>query len=165
MKPTHTKKTATLFWIFAMSLSSTHFAYSEGNEKEHHEEESHEEEEVSPSVGAGKAVTEANKKEGLKLSEKAIASLGITYLPASSSETQQLPLSCVVFFQDEAGVYRVRNGWIKLIEIEITARKNAEITFKTREIAAGDQIVKGGVPLLRAAELEALSGSGEGHGH
>lgn len=124
-----------------------------------------EEEEASSSVGPNKAITAANPKSGLQLSDKATALLGLAFEKISSTKTHRVPASCAVYFQDEVGVYRVRGGWIKLVEIEIKSRTASEIVFDSSEIQPEDTIVNAGVPLLRVAELEAWGGSGEGHGH
>ena len=125
----------------------------------------HEEEEGGARFGPGKAITAANKKDGIQLSERAVKTLGLGYMNVSGQGIFKLPFKSAVFFQDEVGVYRLKNGWHKLIEVELVSKTAAEVVVKTSEINSGDQIAKDGVPLLRAAELEAWGGSGDGHGH
>lgn len=130
-----------------------------------HEEEGEEKEEGSASVGPGKAITQADKKEGIQLSKNAIQSLGIKLQVIQSEKTHRFPKQALVHFQDEVGIYRLRGDWFKLVEIQILSQTGSEVTVKTDEIQPKDQIVIGGVPLLRVAELEAWGGSGDGHGH
>lgn len=148
----------------------------ESGKDEHGEEEGHgdehghghgeEEEEGGARVGPGKAITAASKKDGIKLSDKAIQTLGLRYQQIKSEGAHKLPAKAVVYFQGEMGVYRLRNGFFKLIEeIALTSKTSTEVTVKTAQIKSGDQVVIDGVPLLRAAELEAWGGSGDGHGH
>ncbi len=139
-----------------------------GDHDDHAEEEGHgdhEEEEGGARFGPGKAITAANKKDGIQLSEKAVKTLGLSYVAATGDGTFKLPFKTAVFFQDEVGVYRLKNGWHKLIEVQLISKTASEVVVKTAELKAGDQIAKDGVPLLRAAELEAWGGSGDGHGH
>jgi hypothetical protein len=137
-------------------------AHGEGEEEGHGD---HEEEEGGARFGPGKAITAANKKDGIQLSEKAIKTLGLSYVAATGDGTFKLPFKTAVFFQDEVGVYRLKNGWHKLIEVQLISKNANEVVIKTSELKSGDQIAKDGVPLLRAAELEAWGGSGDGHGH
>lgn len=134
----------------------------------HGEEEGHgdhEEEEGGARFGPGKAITAANKKDGIQLSEKAVKTLGLNYISVTGDGIFKIPVKSAVFFKDEVGVYRFRHGWHKLIDVELVSKTATEAVVKTSEIKSGDQIAKDGVPLLRAAELEAWGGSGDGHGH
>lgn len=139
------------------------------NGNREHKEEGHgdheEEENDSARFGPTKAITMANKKDGFKLSEKAIKMLGISYIAVNGNGTFKVPAKSVAFFQDELGVYLFKDGWHKLIEVELVSKNQTEIVIKTEELKTGDQIANDGVPLLRAAELEAWGGSGDGHGH
>lgn len=141
----------------------------EGKEEGHgdHEEGGHEEEEEGGArFGEGKAITAGNKKDGIQLSAKAVQTLKLAHAPVQSSGGNfKVPFKSAVFFQDEVGVYRFKDGWYKLIEVELVSKNSTEVVVKTSELKSGDQIVTSGVPLLRAAELEAWGGSGDGHGH
>ncbi len=134
-------------------------------EKEEKGHGDHDEEEGGARFGPDKAITAANKKDGIQLSEKAAKTLGLSYVAASGDGTFKLPFKTAVFFQDEVGVYRLKNGWHKLIEVQLISKTMSEVVVKTSELKSGDQIANDGVPLLRAAELEAWGGSGDGHGH
>ncbi len=123
------------------------------------------EEEASSGIGPGKAVTETSKTLGLKLSEKAIQTLSLHTSAIQSQNTHRLPSKAIVYFQDEAGIYREKDGWYKLIEVEIVSRAGVETTIKSSDLKPGDHLVIDGVPLLRVAELNAFGGAGEGHGH
>lgn len=147
--------------------SAKHSDHEGGDEKHGHKEgeEDEEEEEGAASVGPGKAITAASKQTGIQLSEKAVQTLGLKTTTIESQNIHRLSPKAVVSFQDEMGVYRLRSGWYKLIEIEISSKSAQEIVVKSAELKPGDQIVTEGVGLLRVAELEAFGGSGEGHGH
>lgn len=146
-------------------------AHEEGGHDDHGEGEEggghgdHEEEEGGTRFGPGKAITAANKKDGIQLSEKATKTLGLSHITATGTGTFKLPFKSAVFFQNEVGIYRLKNGWHKLIEVELISKTTTEVVVKSSELKSGDQVAKDGVPLLRAAELEAWGGSGDGHGH
>lgn len=114
-----------------------------------------------PRVGPGMAVLAANEKDGMQFSEAAVRRLGLTFLKATAAEAQLVPLKSVVFFRDEAGVYRVRGGWFKLVEVEVVAKSPREARVRTSEFKPGDRIVVEGAPYLRAAELEILGAEKE----
>ncbi len=146
------------------SETSKEAEHEHGHNKEEGHDDHHEDEDATR-FGPNKAITAANKREGIQLSEKASKTLGLTYVAITGHGTFKVPVQSAVFFQDEVGVYRFKNGWHKLIEVELVSRTTTEVVVKTSELKSGDQIAKNGVPLLRAAELEAWGGSGDGHGH
>jgi hypothetical protein len=165
-----------LFVSLTVSLKAEEDHHEHGEESHehgvepHHEEEgeSHEgEEETSSSVGPGNAVTEADHETGFKLSDKALRTLALELAPIRPQASYTLPKTAIVYFKDEAGVYRLREGRFKLIEGDAEAQAD-KILFTPEPKDAfqrGDQIVIKGVPLLRVTELDAFGGSGEGHAH
>jgi len=134
------------------------------SEEEHdHAEEGPEK--ISPTVGSGKAVTEASREKGIKLSEKALQVLGIQVRPIMGNSPFQIPAAALVYFQDEIGVYRFRGGFFTLIPVKILKKTESDITLMSGELRPGDGIAQKGVGFLRVAELEAFGGAEEGHGH
>lgn len=128
-------------------------------------EEGEEEEEFSSSVGPGNAVTAANPETGFQLSDEAFKTLGIKTQALPGNNT--FPKQAIVYFKDETGVYRQRDGWYKLIEGKAESQGNRVrfVPHNRQDLRAGDQIVVDGVPLLRVAELDAFSSGDAGHGH
>ncbi len=139
-----------------------HAAHNEGEEEGHGHGHG---EEGSSRVGPDKSITAATREDGIQLALQAVKQLGLKTTAASGAETFSVPAKSVVQFQDENGVYRLRDGWYKLVEVALLSKTSSEFTIRTREIKSSDQIVTEGVPLLRVAELEAWGGSGDGHGH
>jgi hypothetical protein len=142
--------------IFCLSLTLT--LRAETGHSDH-------EEEASSNVGHGNAVTAADKHVGLQLSPEALKTLGIKtqLLPAASG----LPKSAIVAFKDETGVYRLREGWYKLIEGHVQPQGN-RVRFTphdNHDFRPGDHVVVEGVPLLRVTELDAFSSGDAGHAH
>lgn len=154
-----------LFLIALVLINTVSVTYVLSNEGNHEGEEHQEAEEVSGSVGPGKSIEAANRKEGIKLSQKAISTLGLEVKKVNSGSPFQLPVSSLVYFQDEVGVYRLRNGWFKLLEGKVRTRKETIAIVEISDLLPSDEVVVKGVPLLRVTELEAFGGSGEGHGH
>ncbi|MBL0250256.1 MAG: hypothetical protein IPQ26_06350 [Elusimicrobia bacterium] len=79
-----------------------------------------------------------------------------------------LPKSAIATFKkDETGVYRLQDGYYKLIEGEARPRGLLVrfIPHRKKDLRPNDQIVVEGVPLLRVAELDAFSTGEAGHGH
>lgn len=146
---------------FAAFASGDHGKGEKEHEGEEHKEEA---EEASPGVGPNKAITEADHEKGFKLSPEATKTLAIKSAPAThlTSGGGIVPKSALAFFQGEVGVYRLRDGWYKLVEVTLTPKTSS---IKTNEFKANDQIVVEGVPLLRIADLDASGGNEEGHGH
>ena len=134
----------------------------EGGE-EHSDEHGEEKEEANPNVGPGKGV-EAFGHEGMKLSAKAAASLGFKTSPIAGNGAVKVPVSALVFFQDEVGVYRSRGGWIKLVEVELAERTKRDAIVRSKELKPGDQLVVAGAAAIRVIELDLTSGD-VGHGH
>ena len=137
---------------------------------EHGEEhgEAHEEgeESQSPGVGPGKAILEANHEKGFKLSEAAFKTIGVkTAAVQAVAGGATVPRVSLVFFQGEVGVYRVKDGWYKLIEVQIASRNKETAVVRSSELKSGDQVANEGVALLRVADLDAKGGNEEGHGH
>ena len=132
-----------------------------------HADGEHEADEPSSGVGEGKAVEAASRERGIRLSEKAARTIGIATESVKRVGAGDYALSpqCVVYFQDKKGVYRLRDGWFKLVEVEVVRQLAKGIVIRSDGIKPGDNVVSAGVPLLRVSELEAFGGSGEGHGH
>lgn len=140
-------------------------AHDDHAAEEGHSDHEEEGEEGGSGVGPGKAITAASKTQGIQLSEFAVKTLGLKTAPIVAPSNHRLSPGALVKFQNEAGVYRLRGGWFKLIEGKLLSLSATEALFQSNELRPGDQIVIEGVPLLRVAELEAWGGSGDGHGH
>lgn len=132
----------------------------------HKEEEGHDEHEESEEgsvggVGKGNAVTAADENDGIRLSPKAIETMGIKTAPYNKG---QIPASALVRYQDNIGVYRLRNDWFKLLPIRIKGQQGDILTILAADLEPNDQIVIERTGLMRAAELDAFSGEAS-HSH
>lgn len=103
-------------------------------------------------VGPGKAVVAADEKTGIQLSEKALKTLELSFTEARSTSVV-VPRSALVQFQDFSAIYRLRNGWFKMIEVEPTFH-NGEAVLNSKDLSPGDKIVTENSGLLRVVELD-----------
>lgn len=120
---------------------------------------------VSEKISLGKAISAASGKQGIQLSEKAQKRLKLRFLSLPSSSPYTVPSSSLVFSKKEVGVYRLREGWFKFVEVEKSpSPSKGRVLIHSENLQAGDQVVVEGAPFLRIADLEAF-GAEEGHGH
>ena len=129
-----------LFFCMAAILLSSTFVHGE------------EEGKTKDRVGPGKAVIAANEKEGFKLSEKAQQSLNLSFSKVTSLKVT-VPLDALISFQDFLAVYRLRNGWFRLVEVEPHIQ-GQQATFTSKDLNPGDQMVITNGGLLRVVELD-----------
>lgn len=108
-------------------------------------------------AGRSLAVSEANAKDGFQLKEKAQKNIGVIR-QAVGSPPYTLPSSCLIYFGDKIGVYRIRNGWFKLITISIDKKSNGSVSFSSNELQANDEVAVQGGALLRVTEMDAFGG-------
>tara|TARA_B110001454_G_scaffold219192_1_gene251166 strand:- start:53054 stop:53503 length:450 start_codon:yes stop_codon:yes gene_type:complete len=104
-------------------------------------------------VGPNKAVLAASEKDGLKLSEKAIKNFSLSFKKINSLGEFTVPTSALVQFQDFMAVYRLRDGWFRMVEIEPRVQ-GAMAVFSTKELIPGDQVVVANGGLIRVVELD-----------
>lgn len=133
--------------------------HKEGEPDDHSGEGGHEEESTG-GVGHDNAVTTANEEKGIQLAPKAVQAIGLQ--TTEISETK-VPESALVFYQDKVGVYRLRDGWYRLIPLN-RAVDGGGYALPGAEFLPGDRLVIAGAALLRVAELDAFSEE-VGHEH
>lgn len=105
-------------------------------------------------VGEGKAISAVDEHDGFKLSAEATKRLKIRTRPYMGSFVG-LSDSSYVTVRKERALYRLRNGFYKLID---------EHDFKA-EFKDGDEIVVSGVELLRISDIFSTDKSEYGHAH
>lgn len=103
-------------------------------------------------VGPGKAVLAASQEEGIKLSEKALSALELKFSEVNSRQIS-VSKSALIQFQDFSAIYRERNGWIKMVEVE-PLFKNGHALFESEDLKPGDRLVVENGGLLRVVELD-----------
>jgi hypothetical protein len=105
-----------------------------------------------------KAVLEANVESGFRLSEKATASIQLKFQAATPGQSQLIPRMALVHYQDQIGIYRLRNGFYKLLPIRIASQNQNKVSIEFADLKTGDQIVTEGVALLRVTDMDAFGG-------
>lgn len=106
-------------------------------------------------AGPTLAVLEANIKDGFRLSEKAKKVIGLVTKPLGS-KPYIIPPNAIVNYGDRVGVYRLRNGWFKLIEIRNSEGLKSSVAINNADLKNDDQVAVEGVALLRVSEMDAF---------
>lgn len=145
-------------FFFKPAFSNDHAPHHDHEEDSDKDKDEHEnEEEAAGGVGPNNAVTAADEHDGIKLSPKTIK---LIELKTELYDGQTIPKSALVFYQDKIGVYRLRDGWFKLVPVTF----NSQLLPQSKDLRSDDQIVTQAMGLLRVAELDAFSGE-VGHSH
>lgn len=164
-----------LFFILILILSSGIIATAseDGIERSHERmllekqnilpNQKNNEEEKKSQVGADKGITEANEKDGIKLSKEAEEKFEIQRIKVLSILTE-IPLTAIVTAGIEKNIYRYRNGFYRRIDFETKKRKADKVLIHSNDLKINDEIVIVGISFIRLAELAAFDGS-EGHSH
>ena len=128
-----------------------------------HGEEGHEE--GGANVGPDKGILEASEENGIKLAPQAIKNFGLETVQLAGSSPWTVPTSAILHSLEETNIYRVRNGFYKRIDFNLSKRSQEQMTISSQDLNAGDEVVISGVGFLRIAELTAFGGAPEGHSH
>lgn len=115
-------------------------------------------------TGANKAVLEADAERGLKLSEKAVRRLGVQTARLAGTGPFRVSAKALVHTKEEVGIYRLREGWYKRVDIEVRGTEHGSAVVSAKDLKAGDLVVVAGAPLLRVAELDVLAEEAD-HAH
>ena len=132
---------------------------------DHGEAESdHDEHSGGKAIGPGKAIEEIDPMKGFRLSIEAVKTLEIeleTYKKAEFAISK----SSLVTSKSEKGIYRLRDGFFKLIPVELIGKTQNGYVVKVSELAPGDQIVSNGAGLLRVADVYSTDSAEYSHSH
>lgn len=116
-------------------------------------------------IGADQGITEFKKDLGFKLSSEAFKRLGIQSVkPTNSAAGVTVPASALVRTLKKSYVFRIQNGFIKGIDIDLIQAKKAQLIFKSTELTPNDEIITQGVGFLRILDL-GLGSAGEEDEH
>ncbi|OYZ23535.1 MAG: hypothetical protein B7Y39_04305 [Bdellovibrio sp. 28-41-41] len=108
-------------------------------------------------AGATLAVQEANLKDGFRLTDKAKEAIGVK-TKALGPKPFKLSANSLVHYSDKVGVYRLRQGWFKLIEVKKTNQDNGSVLISSSDLKESDDVAVEGVALLRVSEMDAFGG-------
>lgn len=100
------------------------------------------------------AVLESSEERGFRLSPQALQTLGIETSPFPPGGIEKIPASALVYFRDEVGVYRLREGWFRLVALD-----------HPEELQNGDAIAVRGAPFLRVTDMSLFGEQISGHHH
>ncbi|MBX9767228.1 MAG: hypothetical protein K2X47_08155 [Bdellovibrionales bacterium] len=115
--------------------------------------------EVGAGVRAGPtmAVLEATLDDGFRLAEKAKKVIGVVTRPIGT-KPYVIPRMALVFYGDRVGVYRLRQNWFKLVEVQTVSKTSDSVSVSSPDLKVDDQVAIEGVALLRVSELDAFGG-------
>ena len=100
------------------------------------------------------AVLEASPERGFRLAPQAVQTLGIETIPLQRGKPEEIPASALVYYQDEIGVYRLRDGWFRLIPLDAP-----------EELRSGDSVAIQGAGFLRVTDMSLFGNQPSGHHH
>lgn len=103
--------------------------------------------------GPGKAVIEAQEASGIKLSEKATRNLELQFASVTQTGFVAVSPAALIKFQDFFAIYRKREGWFKMLEVEPRS-SNGKVVISSKELKAGDEVVTTNADLLRVVDLD-----------
>ncbi|MGE4108435.1 MAG: hypothetical protein AB7F66_14610 [Bacteriovoracia bacterium] len=100
-----------------------------------------------------KAIEGAELEKGFRLRAQAAESLGVRFTLVGASQLVAEP-GGIVRFQDFTAVYRRRDGWVRMVEIEGAESADGKIHFSSKDFSAGDEIAIQGAPALRVIDMD-----------
>ncbi len=139
--------------------------HAEGEKPDEHDHEGGHEEEESANIGPEKGILEADEKNGFKLAPQVFKNFEIQTLKLSGSGPWMIPLSARLISMEEVNLYRVRNGFFKRIDFNISKKSSEQLTISSVELKPGDEIATTGIGYLRIVELAAFGGVADSHSH
>lgn len=99
----------------------------------------------------------SHRKDGFRLAENAKKVIGLGVEPLAPLRTKFLKVLLSIM-EIRSGVYRLRDGWFKLVEIQKISDSNSETTISSSDLKTSDQIAVEGVALLRVSDMDAFGG-------
>lgn len=132
----------------------------EGHDKESPQGEHHEE--ANSGVGPDKGITEKNEKDGFKLSPEAMKTIAFQTINYQS-ETFEIAKKALVQTKDDKSIFRLRDGWLKRIDVQVLRKNQDSVLIKVSEFKVGDKIVVSEVGYLRMVEVFTEEGAEHSH--
>lgn len=129
---------------------------------EHDKDEDHKSE-ASSAVGPDKGIVEKNEK-GFKLSPEAYKAFDFK-VENLTGKIFTLPRLALVEIKNDKFIYRVRQGWIKRLQIKVLKKDKQKLTVELSQYQEGDQVIVNAVGFIRTAEMVAEEGVSHGHSH
>lgn len=114
--------------------------------------------------GPDKGVTQVSEKDGFKLSPEAYQTFQLSIEPLIKKRDGYLvPQTALVHTASEVSLYRVRDSWIKRIDIRQLKKSSPHVLISAKDLAPNDRIIGKGANWVRVSELDGLGEEAE-HG-
>lgn len=101
---------------------------------------------------------------GFRLSDAAIARLGVRFEELKGAGPWAVPKAALVRVKRSTGVYRQSDGFITLVLVETMGTSGDYVRIRSEDLLAGDRIAVSGSGFLRVVELELSGGGGDSCG-
>lgn len=102
----------------------------------------------------GNAVTEFNKEDGFKLTERAVKNLGVKFKGLKGNGPWSIPKDSLVRIKHSVGVYRKYEDWITMVLVKVISRTKDQVQITSVDLQNGDAIATSGVLYLRLTEAD-----------
>jgi hypothetical protein len=133
-----------VYWIITLmtAISAASIAHADGDEA------------AKSKFGKDSAVTAFDSEEGFKMNETALSSLGVQFRKLEGSGAWSIPKDALVRIKHVTGVYRRVEGWISFVLVETPGKSNGQVTIRSEDLQAGDEVAVEGASFLRMTEAD-----------
>lgn len=103
-------------------------------------------------------------EQGFRLSDAAIARLGVRFEELKGNGPWSVPKNALVKVKRSTGVYRQSDGFITLVLVETKEAIGNYVRIQSEDLRAGDRVAVEGGGFLRVVELDLSGGGGDSCG-
>lgn len=123
------------------------------------------EEVKSSQFGPNMAVTDFNKEDGFKMSEKALGKLKVKFAKIQGVHSWTIPEESLVRVKQSLGVYRRLDGWITFILVKVSQKSSGVVAITSGDLENGDEVAITGVNFLRMTDADLNSATVDSCAH
>ncbi len=112
------------------------------------------EEVKSTQFGPNMAITDFNKEDGFKMSDKALNKLKIKFAKIQGVNSWTIPEEAIVKIKQSTGVYRRLDGWVTFVLVKVSQRSSGVVNITSADLENGDEVAITGVNYLRMTDAD-----------
>lgn len=124
-----------------------------------------EEEETASRFGPGKAIEAFSEEDGFKMSQKAIATLGVRFASIRGKGPWRVSKSSLIHIKQSTAVYRKYDGWISMVLVKVVSQTRDTALITSQDLEAEDEIAAQGVQFLRMTDADLNAGTVDNCAH
>lgn len=133
-----------LYTLIALTIFSIHFgSFASGEESS-----------TTVEIKPGGAVSAFSEEDGFKLSQDAIANLGISFLTLKGDGPWKVPTESLIKIKHSTGVYRRYNDWITMVLVKVVQQNKDFALIKSVDLLALDDVAVSGAAFLRMTDAD-----------